>query len=443
MSFFHSEGHLRQMRIFAQNPNSILDTFSKEFEKGFLQILSHSHGTKRIFANRVYQEYIADKNHVHMNSTVWTTLTGFCKYLGKEGKCIVDETEKGWYIQYIERDPEVLSKLAKREERKAIELNEEEINKKMIENQIKAAFDRIQQQQGEEKGEDDERDEEEALNGEEGSDNEEENGNGEKKERKKKDIKPIQVKLSSFHAGHNNDKKRLASSAFGGDDDEEEDDGNEGKGKEDADEIDGKEGGITVGNRRHFGRKMGGAFEQLMEEQEKRKKMKTSVEEKKLLESAASFSSSSSPHRDEESTSKIKNGRDDDRNERLKSKTWLMKGILVKVMNKHYLDGKYYKMKGVITDVWKSSKHDFYELEVEFYDEEKGKKRYEKFRESDVETVVPKINESGMLLKGEDRGQKVKVIAIHIEKYCCDVEYKDSNKIRCNVDYEELSVLAL
>jgi DNA/RNA-binding protein KIN17 len=378
------------MRIFAQNPNSILDTFSKEFEKGYLQILSHSHGTKRVFANRVYQEYIADKNHVHMNSTVWTTLTGFCKYLGKEGKCIVDETEKGWYIQYIERDPEVLAKLAKREERKAVELNEEEINKKLIENQIKAAFDRIQQQQGEEKGGDEEKEEEDGEGGEEGSENEEGvggDGSGEKKERKKKETKPIQVKLSSsVHAGHNNnDKKRLASSAFGINDDDE-DDENEGKGKEDANEIEGKEEGITVGNLRHFGRKMGGAFEQLMAEQEKRKKMKASIDEKKIQESATS---SSSRH-NEDSTSKIKNERDNDNNNE-KLKTWIMKGILVKVTNKLYLDGKYYKMKGSVVDVWKSSKHDFYELEIEFYDEEKGRKKYEKFRESDVDTVVPKV----------------------------------------------------
>jgi hypothetical protein len=46
-----------------------------------------------------------------------------------------------------------------------------------------------------------------------------------------------------------------------------------------------------------------------------------------------------------------------------------------------------------------------------------------------------------MLLKGEDRERKVKVIAIHIEKYCCDVEYNDSDKIRQNVEYEEISKL--
>lgn len=96
-----SEGHIRQMRVFAENPDHILSDFSKEFEKTFLDVLSHRHGTKRIQANQVYKEYIADKHHVHMNSTQWTSLTGFIKYLGKEGRVICDETEKGWYITYI------------------------------------------------------------------------------------------------------------------------------------------------------------------------------------------------------------------------------------------------------------------------------------------------------------------------------------------------------
>lgn len=137
-----SEGHLRMMRVFAENPNHILDEFSRDFEKTFLQILSHRHGTKRVAANRVYQEMIADKQHIHMNATTWTTLTGFCIYLGKEGKAIVDETEKGWFVQYIERDPKVLERQAQAEARRQQELDEEERHKRNIEMQIKAAQDR-------------------------------------------------------------------------------------------------------------------------------------------------------------------------------------------------------------------------------------------------------------------------------------------------------------
>lgn len=40
-----------------------------------------------------------------MNSTTFHTLTEFVKYLGKTGKCRVEETEKGWFISLIQEDP--------------------------------------------------------------------------------------------------------------------------------------------------------------------------------------------------------------------------------------------------------------------------------------------------------------------------------------------------
>jgi hypothetical protein len=53
-----SEGHLRAMRVFADNPGRALGEFSGLFLKGFLDTLSHRHGTKRVLANTVYQEYV-------------------------------------------------------------------------------------------------------------------------------------------------------------------------------------------------------------------------------------------------------------------------------------------------------------------------------------------------------------------------------------------------
>jgi hypothetical protein len=89
---------------------------------GFVEMLSYRHGTKRIQANRAYQEYIGDKNHVHMNATIWTCLTDLCKYLGKEGIATVDETEKGWFIQYIDKDPRLLAKQLASEQNKKVEV---------------------------------------------------------------------------------------------------------------------------------------------------------------------------------------------------------------------------------------------------------------------------------------------------------------------------------
>lgn len=76
----------------------------------FLINVSRRFGTKRVRANQVYQEYIADKHHLHMNSTRWVTLTEFIKHLGRTGVARVDETEKGWFIAWIDNSPKALAK---------------------------------------------------------------------------------------------------------------------------------------------------------------------------------------------------------------------------------------------------------------------------------------------------------------------------------------------
>jgi len=70
----------------------------------------HRFGTKRVKANTVYQEFIQDKHHQHMNSTRWVTLTEFVKHLGRTGVARVDETEKGWFIAWIDNSPKALEK---------------------------------------------------------------------------------------------------------------------------------------------------------------------------------------------------------------------------------------------------------------------------------------------------------------------------------------------
>jgi DNA/RNA-binding protein KIN17 len=105
-----SESHQRQLLLFADNADKYIDEFSKEFEDGYLELLKRQFGTKRVHANRVYQDYISERHHLHMNSTQWETLTEFVKWLGREGKCVVDETEEGWYVQYIDRGPKTIAK---------------------------------------------------------------------------------------------------------------------------------------------------------------------------------------------------------------------------------------------------------------------------------------------------------------------------------------------
>src|SRR5258708_6940239 len=71
-----SEAHQRQLLLFAENPHKYMDEFSGDFLKDFLHLLKTRFGTKRVHCNQVYQEYIKEKNHLHMNATRWVTLTG-------------------------------------------------------------------------------------------------------------------------------------------------------------------------------------------------------------------------------------------------------------------------------------------------------------------------------------------------------------------------------
>lgn len=74
-----------------------------------------------------------------MNSTEWATLTEFVKYLGRTGKCKVEETPKGWFITYIDRDSETLFKERLKNKRIKADLAEEEKQEREIQKQIEKA----------------------------------------------------------------------------------------------------------------------------------------------------------------------------------------------------------------------------------------------------------------------------------------------------------------
>ncbi|TSK13146.1 DNA/RNA-binding protein KIN17 [Bagarius yarrelli] len=132
-----SESHQRQLLLAADNPNQFMDFFSKcECADGF-QLIVFLHSTKRVHNNIIYNEYISNREHIHMNSTQWETLTDFTKWLGREGLCKVDETPKGWYVQYIDRDPETIRRQEELERKKKQDLDDEERSAKFIEEQVR------------------------------------------------------------------------------------------------------------------------------------------------------------------------------------------------------------------------------------------------------------------------------------------------------------------
>ncbi|XP_056849281.1 KIN17-like protein [Raphanus sativus] len=152
-----SESHQRQMQVFGHNPNRVLQGYSEEFEKTFLDLMRRSHRFSRIAATVVYNEYINDRHHVHMNSTQWATLTEFIKYLGKTGKCKVDETPKGWFITYIDRDSDTVFKERLKNKRVKSDLAEEEKKEREILKQIERAKEGGEGSSGKDDGEEEEK----------------------------------------------------------------------------------------------------------------------------------------------------------------------------------------------------------------------------------------------------------------------------------------------
>ncbi|KAK4476458.1 hypothetical protein RD792_015612 [Penstemon davidsonii] len=147
-----SESHQRQMQVFGQNPTRIIDGYSEEFESTFLEHMKRSHRFSRIAATVVYNEYINDRHHVHMNSTEWATLTEFVKYLGRTGKCKVEETPKGWFITYIDRDSETLFKEKMKNKRIKADIVDEEKQEREIQRQIERAEQMKVNENGDEQG---------------------------------------------------------------------------------------------------------------------------------------------------------------------------------------------------------------------------------------------------------------------------------------------------
>ncbi|KAK8514970.1 hypothetical protein V6N13_121915 [Hibiscus sabdariffa] len=134
-----SESHQRQMQIFGQNADRIVSGYSEEFERNFLDLMKRSHRFSRVAATVVYNEFINDRHHVHMNSTQWETLMEFVKYLGRTGKCKVEETPKGLFITYIDGDSEMLFKEKMKNKRIKLDMVEEEKHEREIQKQIEKA----------------------------------------------------------------------------------------------------------------------------------------------------------------------------------------------------------------------------------------------------------------------------------------------------------------
>lgn len=134
-----TEGHVRQMLLIGEDSRKHISDFSNQFQRDFLQLLKTSHGEKKININHFYQEYISNKEHVHMNATRWPSLTEFAKWLGRQGICRIEEGDKGLEIAWIDNSPEALRRQDAIRKKERQDKGDEEREQKLIAQQIERA----------------------------------------------------------------------------------------------------------------------------------------------------------------------------------------------------------------------------------------------------------------------------------------------------------------
>jgi DNA/RNA-binding protein KIN17 len=110
-----SESHTRNLQSVGEDPKKYIQNFSNEFQRDFVSLLRTAHNEKFIGVNKFYNEYIRDKEHVHMNATKWSSLTEFAKHLGREGICHVKEDEEDGTLLIAWRDTSAAAVTRKRE----------------------------------------------------------------------------------------------------------------------------------------------------------------------------------------------------------------------------------------------------------------------------------------------------------------------------------------
>lgn len=135
-----SPSHLRNMMKVGENANKSIDNFSQQFLHDFVYLLRTSHGEKAVSANRFYNEYIGNKDHIHMNATKWTSLTELVKHLGREHICKVNEDEKdGLTIAWIDNSAEALQRQETLRKKERLEKDEDYVKNKLLNQQIENA----------------------------------------------------------------------------------------------------------------------------------------------------------------------------------------------------------------------------------------------------------------------------------------------------------------
>ncbi|CAL4890055.1 unnamed protein product [Urochloa decumbens] len=378
-----SESHQRQMQVFGMAPDRVVEGFSEEFLDTFLGLIRRAHRHSRVAATVVYNEYIADRHHVHMNSTRWATLTEFVKFLGREGYCKVEDTPKGWFMTYIDRDSEKAIKARLKRKRIKSDMAEDERQERMIARQIERAQKSLAKANDGDEGDVAEGESESESGSEEeysGSDDDD----GEEQEEGSKEANKATGKIAialqkSVPGPKVNPFEEKPKVNFGFD---EEDSGVRGKERDEVSNKKGKDVKASEARR--------SALDELMKEEEKAKE---------------------------------RSNRKD---------YWLCPGIVVKVMSKSLAQKGYYKQKGVVKKVI-----DKYVGEIEMLES----KHVLRVDQDELETVIPQIGGLVRIVNGAYRGSNARLLSVDTEKFCAKVQVEKGlydGKVLRAVEYEDI-----
>lgn len=368
-----SEGHIRQMQVFCEDPNRFMDEYSRLFEKEFMRLMKTRFCRTRVLANTVYTNLISDKSHIHMNATIWFTLTDFVLYLGNTGKCKIESTERGWYLEYIDREKIEREKVFL--QKKKVEYTHEQKKEKRIQEIV-----------------------EEAQN--KGTFIEPEYTGLQKKSEDKIVISNWKIKKTDTDTFDNEKNKKNES---------EERKTHTGniflkESFKKLEQLKKKELGSVEKDKELSSQKKRplSAMELLVLENEEKKRMKLETQKKMIPKQE--------PLRQMKDSQLLHDMKNELANRNEKESTWLCENIVVKIIDKKH---KYYKKKGVIISIRKDDKTKC-TLEL---DDKQTCTAYQK----QVQTVIPKIGGKVLILRGKYKGLTAKIQKIKLEKESVEV----------------------
>ena len=311
-------------------------------------------------------------------------------FVGKKGKCVVDETERGWYVQFIERDPFLLERQEAAERRAEAERIQEIKTIKRMEQQRAEAAAALDRAGG-------------VLS-------------VEASKMDRSNLGSISISLGTIKSKTNTligknssktsgdsyevDKKRLLENSLG----DECISAKETKRVKDTDTS-------------RKSKKPLSALEQIMLENEmnaKREKYKSEQDKDKIVNI-------------KHDTEEIKDRR---------KEHWIREGIVVRIISKKLAKKSYYKQKGIILEV-----KDKFIATILLDGEDHGTSITVDQR--DLETVIPKVGHEVLIVNGKGRGREAIIESLDKSNYKAVVTLLSGSKQTLkNIDYEDISELA-